>query len=67
VLDSAEAVPNGFQKIPYHIVFDVKYGSRQKVRLVARGTSIQALFKWIQSELDFSLENYMGFPVIHVV
>ncbi len=54
VLDSAEAVPNGFQKIPYHIVFDVNYDSRRMARLVARGTFIQALYKWIQSELDFS-------------
>jgi hypothetical protein len=37
VLDSGEAVPNGYQKIPYHIVFDVKYDLRHKARLVAGG------------------------------
>jgi hypothetical protein len=35
VIDSGEAVPNGYQKIPYHIVFDVKYDFRHKARLVA--------------------------------
>jgi hypothetical protein len=37
VLDSAEDNPTGYQKIPYHIVFDVKYDLRQKARLVAGG------------------------------
>jgi hypothetical protein len=37
VLDSGEAVPNGYQKIPYHIIFDVKYDLRHKSRLVAGG------------------------------
>jgi hypothetical protein len=37
VLDSGEAVSNGYQKIPYHIVFDVKYDLRHKARLVAGG------------------------------
>jgi hypothetical protein len=35
VLDSAEDIPTGYQKIPYHMVFDVKYDLRHKVRLVA--------------------------------
>jgi hypothetical protein len=30
-------VPSGYQKIPYHIVFDVKYDLRHKARLVAGG------------------------------
>jgi hypothetical protein len=25
VLDSGENIPSGYQKIPYHIIFDVKY------------------------------------------
>jgi hypothetical protein len=37
VLDSGEAIPNGYQKIPYHIIFDVKYDLRHKARLVAGG------------------------------
>ena len=30
-------IPSGYQKIPYHIVFDVKYDLRHKARLVAGG------------------------------
>jgi hypothetical protein len=37
VLDSGEDIPTGYQKIPYHMVFDVKYGLRHKARLVAGG------------------------------
>jgi hypothetical protein len=37
VLDSGEDIPTGYQKIPYHIVFDVKYDLRHKARLVAGG------------------------------
>jgi hypothetical protein len=37
VLDKGEDVPNGYQKIPYHIVFNVKYDLRHKARLVAGG------------------------------
>jgi hypothetical protein len=37
VLDSGEDIPTGFQKIPYHMVFDVKYDLRHKLRLVADG------------------------------
>jgi hypothetical protein len=40
VLDSGENIPNvpkGYQKIPYDIVFDVKYDLRHKARLVAGG------------------------------
>jgi hypothetical protein len=35
VLDSGEDIPTGYQKIPYHMVFDVKYDLRHKTRLVA--------------------------------
>jgi hypothetical protein len=34
ILDSGEEIPKGYQKIPYHIVFDVKYDLRHKARLV---------------------------------
>jgi hypothetical protein len=37
VLDSGEDIPTGYQKIPYHMVFDVKYDLRYKARLVAGG------------------------------
>jgi hypothetical protein len=37
VLDSGEDIPTGYQKIPYHMVFDVKYDLSRKARLVAGG------------------------------
>jgi hypothetical protein len=37
VLDSGEDIPTGYQKIPCHVVFDVKYDLRHKTRLVAGG------------------------------
>jgi hypothetical protein len=37
VLDSGGDIPTGYQKIPYHIIFDVKYDLRHKSRLVAGG------------------------------
>jgi hypothetical protein len=33
VLDSGEYIRTGYQKIPYHMVFDVKYDLRHKARL----------------------------------
>jgi hypothetical protein len=36
-VDSGEDIPKGYQEIPYHIVFDVKYDLRHKARLVAGG------------------------------
>jgi hypothetical protein len=37
VLDSGEDILTGYQKIPYHMVFDIKYDLRHKARLVAGG------------------------------
>jgi hypothetical protein len=37
VLDSGEDIPTKYQKIPYNMVFDVKYDLRHKARLVAGG------------------------------
>jgi hypothetical protein len=37
VLDSGEDIPTGYQKIPYYMVFGVKYDLRNKARLVAGG------------------------------
>jgi hypothetical protein len=35
VLHLGDDIPTGYQKIPYHMVFDVKYDLRHKARLVA--------------------------------
>jgi hypothetical protein len=35
VLHSGEDIPKDYQKIPYHMIFDVKYNLRHKARLVA--------------------------------
>ena len=37
MLEKGEGVPMGCQKIPYHIVFYVKFDLRRTVRLVAGG------------------------------
>jgi hypothetical protein len=37
VLDSGEDIPTGYQKIPYHMVFDVKYDLRHKMKPVTSG------------------------------
>jgi hypothetical protein len=37
VLDSGGDIPTGYQKIPYHMVFNVKYDLRHKAKLVAVG------------------------------
>ena len=34
VLDLGENIPKGYLKVPYHIMFDVKYDLRQKERFV---------------------------------
>jgi hypothetical protein len=35
VLGDDEYLPEDFQKLPYHLVFDVKFDLRRKARLVA--------------------------------
>ena len=37
VLQHGELMPKGYQRIPYHIVYDVKFDGRLKARLVAGG------------------------------
>ena len=37
VLKKGESAPDGYQRIPYHIVFAVKFDLRRKARLVAGG------------------------------
>ena len=41
VLKEGEKPPSGYQQIPYHIVFDVKFDLRRKARLVAGGNVTQ--------------------------
>jgi hypothetical protein len=71
VLDAGEDIPKGYQKIPYHIEFDVKYDLRHKARLVAGGnrtfndiediylgvvcTDTVRRFAWQKSDIDKSL------------
>ena len=37
VLEKHEPLPAGYQKIPYHMIFDAKFDGRNKTRLVAGG------------------------------
>ena len=37
VLDEGEEMPEGYLKIPYHLVCDCKFDGRRKARLVAGG------------------------------
>jgi hypothetical protein len=37
VFDSGETIPIGYLKIPYHMVFDIKYDLIYKARLVSGG------------------------------
>ena len=37
VLQKGEKIPPGYKRIPYHIVYDVKFDGRHKARLVAGG------------------------------
>ena len=37
ILEEDELIPEGYQKIPYHYVFDAKFDGRKKGRLVVGG------------------------------
>ena len=37
ILEDHEPLPPGYQKIPYHMIFDAKFDERKKARLVAGG------------------------------
>jgi hypothetical protein len=50
VLDSGGKIPTNYQKIPYHMAFDVKYDLRHKTRLVAGGN-------WTVNDIE---GNYSG-------
>jgi hypothetical protein len=49
LIDSGESIPTGYQKIPYYMVFDVKYELRHKGRLVVEGNWIVNEKKYIYS------------------
>ena len=36
ILEENEHIPTGYKRIPYHMIFDVKFDGRRKARLVAR-------------------------------
>jgi hypothetical protein len=60
VLDSVEDVPKGYQKIPYHILFDVIYDLRHKARLVAGSN-------WTVNDKEgFSWENSTDCHAMHM-
>src|SRR5210317_1626378 len=42
VLEDDKEMPDGYELIPYHIVYDVKYDGRRKARLVADGNHTTA-------------------------
>ena len=37
ILEENESLSNGYQQIPYHIIFDAKFDEKKKARLVAGG------------------------------
>ena len=37
ILEENEPLPEGYKLIPYHFVYDAKFGGRKKSRLVAGG------------------------------
>jgi hypothetical protein len=74
VLDSGEDIPTGYQKIPYHMVFDVKYDLRHKEKLVAGGNwtlndkedIYSGVVRMDTVRIGFSKETSMDFHVVHV-
>jgi hypothetical protein len=56
-LDSGEDISKGYQKIQYHIVFDVKYDLRHKARLVAGGN-------WTGNHKE---DMYLGVPLMDTI
>ena len=39
-MEVGEEAPKGYSRIPYHIVYDVKWDGRRKARLVANGNMV---------------------------
>ena len=59
VLKRGEKAPDGYQQIPYHIVFDVKFDLRRKARLVAGGN-------WTDLEKDDIYSGVVGLDTIRM-
>ena len=59
VINSGEIIPNGYQKFPYHIVFDVKYDLRPKARLVAGGS-------WTENEREDIYSGNVGMDTVRI-
>jgi hypothetical protein len=59
VLDSGEVIPNGYQKIPYHTVFDIKYDLRHKSRLLAGGN-------WTENEREDIYSGVVGMDTVRI-
>jgi hypothetical protein len=57
VMDSGEAIPNDNRKIPYHLVFDVKYELRYKSKLVAG-------VNWTVNERQAKAANILRFSYV---
>jgi hypothetical protein len=74
LLDSGEDIPTDYQKIPYHVVFDVKYDLRHKAGLVAGGSwtvndkedIYSVVVRMDTVRIGFFLGELYGFHVVHV-
>ncbi len=69
VIENGEFLSREYKRIPYHIIFDVKFDLRRKSRLVAGGNwcgppkqmFTQASWPWILSGLDSCLVQWTGY------
>ena len=59
VLESGEVLPNGYRKISYHIVFDVKYDLRHKARLAAGDN-------WTENEGEDIYSGVVGIDTVRI-
>ena len=60
ILDEGEQAPEGYKKIPYHIVFDVKFQDlRHRARLVAGGN-------WNALESDETYSGVVGMDTVRM-
>jgi hypothetical protein len=75
VLDSEKTIPTGYQKIPYHMVFDVKYDLRYNARLVVEGNwtvnekedIYSGVLRMNSLRMGFFLGGSYRLPVLHVI
>jgi hypothetical protein len=59
LLHSGEDIPTGYQKIPYHMVFDVKYDLRHKARLVSGGN-------WTVNDKEDIYSGVVGMDTVRI-